>query len=92
MRETGTAKARRSAVDDSAHVSALNLRVCKKCGYQKLLISLCDVIEKPGTCPAAYKLAKLSCHHQCETDWDCEGAKKCCGQFCSRVCLEPEGM
>ena len=27
MRKTGTAKARRSAVDDSAHVSALNLRV-----------------------------------------------------------------
>ena len=52
------------------------------------------LVDKPGTCPRdryARELTKDkdSCSHECTTDRDCPGDKKCCGsdRFC---CVDPE--
>ena len=50
----------------------------------------CSVKEKEGTCPIFGEKALLPCGNDtCKTDADCQGQRKCCDRYCSRVCVNP---
>ncbi|CAI5778622.1 peptide [Podarcis lilfordi] len=51
-------------------------------------LEFCSVAEKPGQCPGEQPGMAGICVVNCEDDWSCPGAQKCCGS-CPRDCAIP---
>ena len=55
------------------------------------LISLHFVFaEREGVCPALPTGSFGICVHECGHDVECSGSKKCCGNGCGTICIDPE--
>ncbi|XP_021340999.1 papilin-like isoform X4 [Mizuhopecten yessoensis] len=48
---------------------------------------------KPGQCPPVARDRSGSCDSECQSDYDCQGAQKCCtsSSGCGRSCRSPQG-
>ncbi|KAL4238992.1 hypothetical protein ACF0H5_003696 [Mactra antiquata] len=49
------------------------------------------VLYKDGQCPLVLKDTFGICVEECQNDFDCDGAEKCCSNGCGQTCVSPLG-